>query len=189
MYTNPKYINDLGGILALSGEGVETYLAPGSEANALAQAGAFGVVTPLPVSAPAPLYASVRAAQLEAVRWIDTFLAGIVGNVPADEKLAWPQKEAAAQAVADGVASPAQEALIADEALITGETLADLADLILTKATIFRAVVSRVSGLRRKIEAALEAEPDPFKYEQILEDGRAVALAMAVELGLADPPS
>ena len=131
-----------------------------------------------------PAYATADAAKAALVAWIDEFTAGVTGAVPKDEKLSWDAKEAAAKAHQAGTADAEQTALLQGEADLTGESLADLSTAIITKATTFRTVVSKVAGLRRSMGVAIDAESDPYQYEIILNNGKTQAEAMAAALGL-----
>lgn len=126
-----------------------------------------------------------QAAALQAVNeFAQRFTEGVTGPVPLDEKLSWDAKEAAAKAVIAGNATLEQQSLLDDEAALTSETTADLANVIVTKATLYRQVVSRVAGLRRALTVQIEAEVDPYKYEAILQAGQAQAAQLTASLGL-----
>ena len=140
-----------------------------------------GIIEPYAVP---PAFATADAAKAAMVAWIDEFTAGVTGAVPKDEKLSWDAKEAAAKAHQAGTADAEQTALLQGEADLTGESLADLSTAIITKATTFRTVVSKVAGLRRAMGTAIDAESDPYNYETILVNGKTQAEAMAAALGL-----
>jgi len=108
----------------------------------------------------------------------------VTGPVPLDEKLSWDAKEAAAKAVIAGTATTEQQSLLDDEAALTSETTASLANTIVSKATLYRKVVSRVAGLRRVLTAQIEAETDPYNYSVILEAGKTHAAQLADSIGL-----
>jgi hypothetical protein len=88
---------------------------------------------------------------------VDACTLAITGLVPADEKLSWPTKEAAARAHIAGTADAAQTALLTGEATATGETLDALAAKIAANATVYRAAISTLTGLRRVGMAAVES--------------------------------
>lgn len=134
----------------------------------------------------APPYDSADSAVLALVAWIERFIAPLVAGTPASERLAWPTKEAAAAAYQAGTQNPAQAALIEGEAAIAGEDPGDLADLILAKAETYRTAVAAISGMRRKVTAAIEAETDPAQYEVILDTAKSEAVQLATDLGLAE---
>lgn len=131
-----------------------------------------------------PVYATAEEAYEAMIAWVDAFNRTVTGPVPADEKLAWVYKDAAARAIDAGTADAAQLALIDAEAAITGETREDLAAKIIVKSNLYRQVVAAVSGLRRKTGAAIDAASDPYQYEAILAAAQAEAAALATSLGL-----
>lgn len=131
-----------------------------------------------------PAYATADEAKVAMVTWIDEFTEGVTGAVPKDEKLSWDAKEAAAKAVIAGNATAEQQSLLDDEAALTSETTANLANVIVTKAALYRQVVSRVAGLRRVLTAQIEAEADPYNYDAILQAGQVQAQQLADSLGL-----
>lgn len=131
-----------------------------------------------------PVYATAGEAHEAMIAWADAFNRTVTGPVPADEKLAWVYKDAAARAIDAGTADAAQLALIDDEAAITGETREELAAKIIVKSNLYRQVVAAVSGLRRKSGAAIDAASDPYQYEVILAAAQAEAAALATSLGL-----
>lgn len=187
MFTDVRLMNDEGGLLARRrGDGIEEYLEPGSEAHTLAQSGAFGAIAPLPVEALRPVYGDARLARLAVTAWINGFLAPLVEDVPLEERLSWAAKEVAARAHVAGAAEAHQTAFLSAEAAFLGETLDGLAGKVIAKADLFREVVARVAGLRRKLDAQIEAATDPFEYEAILAAGIAEASALAEGLGLSD---
>jgi hypothetical protein len=126
-----------------------------------------------------------KVAALQAVNeFAQSFTEGVTGPVPLDEKLSWDAKEAAAKAVIAGEATLEQQSLLDDEAALTSETTVNLANTIVSKATIYRQVVSRVAGLRRVLTAQIEAETDPYNYDLILEAGKTQAEQLANSIGL-----
>lgn len=135
----------------------------------------------------APVYIKHADAIAALTAYVDQFAATVTGAVPIDEKLSWPAKEAAAQALTDGAESTAQLALLKDEADLTGETPAELAAVILGKAAVYRSVVSRIAGLRRATTSAIDAADtaqDAKAYDTILGGAKAQAQTLAAGLGL-----
>lgn len=131
-----------------------------------------------------PKYPTKAAAIQAAIDFAQSFTEGVTGPVPLDEKLSWDAKEAAAKAFIAGTATAEQQSLLDDEAALMSEETADLANVIVSKAAIYRKVVSRVAGLRRALTAQIEAEADPYKYEAILVAGQAQAQQLAESLGV-----
>jgi|GEM_PF-4372181 len=126
----------------------------------------------LPGEIPVPTFTATTAhaaviAAIEAVE--ETLTAG----VPLAEKLSWATKEQAALAVLGGTDSPADTALLAGEASITGETVVELAARIIAAAEAYRFAASRMAGIRRAAEKAIAAAVTSDDLRQ------AVALAEA----------
>ncbi|MDP4033640.1 MAG: hypothetical protein Q8P60_12455 [Pseudorhodobacter sp.] len=167
------------------------FLLPGGSVVSPAYAGwanedGYTLAEAPPRPAPAPpsldeVKASARAAMLA---WINDFTAIFTVDTPADERLSWDAKEAAAAAQIAGNADPRQVALLADEATITGETVDNLALLILANADLYRAVIARVSGLRRTTRVAINAAESPEAVQAVLDAAKARALALAASLGV-----
>lgn len=135
----------------------------------------------------APLkYPNADAAKAALTAWAEAATAAITGPVPADEKIAWPAKEAAARAILAGEASADQVTLVGTEAAITGEAVAELCGKIVARADLFRAVVAAVSGIRRKASRLID-ESQPAEFPEILIDARIAAQQAAAALGLMLP--
>jgi len=147
---------------------------------------------PEPVSEPAPQHPGVidwaqletpdpaadlaqarAAAEAALLGRIDAVAEALTGLVPLAEKLSWIPKEEAAQAIADGTASPADRALLEGEAAVTGESVADLAARILKNAGAWRLAIAWLSGLRRRTLAALAQAPDAGGIAAALAEGMA----------------
>lgn len=188
MFQNLKIVNPLGGIQAERiDDGVSVYFAPGELVHDLALAGTLGPVAPYvppPPPEKAPTYATEAEAVAAMVAWIEEFTDPLIGGTPEEERLSWPVKEVAARAYLGGAPSDDERAMIEGEAAVTGEDAAELAELILAKAAPYRAAVSALAGLRRKVAAALAAVTDPHQYEPTLLAAKEEARALAVSLGL-----
>lgn len=148
-----------------------------------------GAFVPPPV-APGPLPEELLAdAKTDGIArmlaWAGDFMARFTADTPADERLSWDAKEQAARAQVAGTADAQQVALLEAEATITGETVDNLALLILANAELFRAVVGRVSGLRRVTRDAIMAAQTPESVQAVLDAAQEQALAMAADLGIA----
>ena len=132
-----------------------------------------------------PRYATADEAKLAMITWINAFEGSVTGQTSDLEPLSWTTKEDAARAVVAGTATPEQVKMIDEEvALVPGDTAATLATAIIKKADLYRKIAPRITGLRRATTAALDAEPDPAKYEAILAAAQSQAVAMAGELGI-----
>ncbi|MGR3760877.1 hypothetical protein ACUXV3_12220 [Roseobacteraceae bacterium NS-SX3] len=140
-----------------------------------------GVLTERPVL---PLYPTLESAQAAMANWIDGFLQQVSGRVPEFERASWPAKAAAARAIQAGTATGDQTALVLGEADVVGETIEETAALIVENAAPYEVIIGKATGLRRVLNAQLEAAADPLEYEAILEAGRDQALALAADLGI-----
>ena len=135
----------------------------------------------------APLrFPNSDAAKSAIVAWATAATASITGPVPADEKIAWPAKEAAARAILAGEATGDQLTLVGTEANFTGEEVGALCAKIIGRADLFRSAVAAVSGIRRKAAARIDAAA-PAEFEDILTDARIEAQQAAASLGLVIP--
>lgn len=110
--------------------------------------------------AAAALDAAREAARGDLLADIDAAVRAMTGTVPEAEKLSWTTKEAAALAHEADSATPEQAAMLAAEAGITGETLADLAGRVLAAAAAYRQAAAVIAGIRRKYEAEIDAAGD-----------------------------
>ena len=125
------------------------------------------------------LYSAKRAVSL----FISRLVEDITGTIPTEEKLSWTVKENAAKAIVNGVNTDEEYALISGEAELTGETVLDLANKIVAKASLYRSVVAKVAGLRRSTYTELENSPVEA-YKAILEAAKVKALNLKSSMGL-----
>lgn len=142
-----------------------------------------------PVLEPEPLDPGEARARL--LIMLDAAARPILAAYPEAERLSWPAKEAEAAAVlaADVLDLDAAPLLLAEiaaqqaiaPAAVTAEQLATKAATVLAKAAAWRALISAVSGLRQRYEAAIAgAEDDPARRDVL-------AAAAAETMGLAGP--
>lgn len=143
----------------------------------------------LVMSPPVPTAAEVDDLKLDAKRRVvaraDQLGEVIAGLAPNFEKHSWPDKRAAAAAVAAGltVADEPRIAILEAERQVTGETLADLAAKILANVDLanpanYYAAVGLIAGQRRMTLAAIDALADPATVK---EDIAAVIAAAEAE--------
>ncbi len=119
------------------------------------------------------------AAKVQLMALVDTVTAVITGDVPLAEKLSWGSKEDAARAIVAGKADPRQSALIAGEAEVTGEDEPSLAARIISNADAYRAVIARLTGLRRRAEVAIARATDTSSVEIAMAELSAGVAAVA----------
>ena len=124
------------------------------------------------VTADSRAAAALSEARTEAAARLAALIEAATGalseGVPLAEQLIWSAKEAAAQAVLAGTATVAQEALLQEEAGLSGETVMELAGKILSHAEAYRVGVTRYVGLRRQASAQLAACTTPEELASVL---------------------
>ena len=128
--------------------------------------------------ADARLAAEKAAVKRWLVRHLEDTARAVTGDIPGSETLSWTEKEAEARAVleADQAGTPPPVApLLAGECAETGETLGDLAARVAARAELFRAVQAGLTGLRRSVEARLDAARTPEDLHTIRADADARA--------------
>lgn len=113
---------------------------------------------------------------------IEAVEAALTSGVPLGEKLSWATKEQAAAAVLAGSPTDADTALLAGEASITGETVAELAQRIIAAAEAYRFAASRMAGIRRAAEKAIATAPDAAALEQVVATAQAQCAAIVEEI-------
>ena len=133
----------------------------------LAECAAAGITPsvsdPPPAAVTAPIdMAAVKAdAKRRVAARADAIAELITGTVPLSERLSWPTKDVAARAVLAGTATPSQQVILAAEAQVSGESIADLAASIVANADAYMAASGMIAGQRRKTMAAIDALTDP----------------------------
>lgn len=133
-----------------------------------------------------PTFATLDEARAAMREWIDAAADRITGNVPQAERDSWAEKYATASTLIAGGTPPASsQEMLEIEASFTGETVAALSTRIVAKAEKFSKVAGVISGLRRKTDAALAAETDPYLYAAILDAAKLAAQDQAATLGFA----
>lgn len=131
-----------------------------------------------------PSIADVKAKAIaEMLAWITGFLAPFTAGVPDDEVTSWPRKAEAARLHLAG----APQRMILAEAAITGEAPDVLARTIVAKADAYEAIISTVTGLRRKTEEEINAAISPEQVQAVLTDAKATATKLAATLGAPTP--
>lgn len=101
---------------------------------------------------------SAKTSALQVLRRVITTQADtFIGKYPESERLAWPQKEAGAQAILAGERNTALTEIVEIEAADLKVDVAELATQIIAKAREFRQASARLSAIRQKTEAAILA--------------------------------
>ncbi|UXO94004.1 hypothetical protein Pan4_17 [Pseudanabaena phage Pan4] len=136
----------------------------------------------LPGEIPAVTFdpATSRAAVLAAIARVEDAL---TAGVPLAEKLSWPSKEAAARAVEAGTGAALDNALLAGESALTGETVEELATRIIASADAYRFAVSRMAGIRRGAERRIAQAQTPAQLEQAVAWAEAACAAIIEAAG------
>jgi len=88
--------------------------------------------------------------------------------VPQAERDSWATKAGAARAFVAGTATAAQTAMLSAESAVTGESDADLAASIITKADAYATFAAAMSGLRRATTMAIDGAADPGEAQAAL---------------------
>lgn len=126
-----------------------------------------------------------RVALRDVHEWITAALAPYTDGVPPEEVASWPLKAAAAKAHLDGV----PQAMIADEAALTGESADALAALILSLNAPYTRVIASLTGLRRTARRAISAAKTPGEVATALETILTSASTLAATLAAGSDPA
>lgn len=128
-----------------------------------------------------PAY-SVDEANGDLVALLSAVPSAILASYPEGEPQSWPAKEAeAVVAAAVGTPAPADYPLLRDEiaatlgidgADVTSAQISAKASAVLAKAAAWRALVSRIAGLRQRYSAALEAAGSAAERADIIAEVR-----------------
>lgn len=136
---------------------------------------------------PEELAAHTLAARIEAKQRLataaDAMAQVLTGVVPLAEQLSWPVKEAAARATLAGTADSGQTALLAAEAVVAGETVADLAGKVIANAAAYHAASGYIAGWRRKTMQDVDTAADDAAIAAIVSQAIAEAEAQMAALG------
>lgn len=128
----------------------------------------FSKAQSIETCAQAGLNAARGAAGRRLALLIETAMTELSGPLPLEEKLAFPAKEAAARALLAGEAAAAQLELISVEAEAAGETPEALARRVVARAGDWHAALARLTGLRRRVAAAVAGAATPEAVEEAL---------------------
>lgn len=131
-----------------------------------------GLSAPLEPQAAAPALAEIKAAaQANVVSKQEAFGDILASDVSTYERASWPSKEIAARAQLTSTASASELALLTAEtnARGNGETVTDLANLIVTNADAFNLIIGSMSGFRRTAYASIEAATDAAGVQSALD--------------------
>lgn len=131
----------------------------------------------------APPIEDLRADALASVQaWATRFTAQFTAGYSPEEIASWPVKADAARKHLAGE----PQAIITDEAALTGEDPNDLATLVVQMADQYETVIAKVTGLRRATRNAIEAATTKEAIDQIVAGALSQAEAMIADLGLQD---
>jgi hypothetical protein len=162
------------------------YVALIAAQNAGATITADGSGAPVAAQPPSRSMDELKADARAAMRdYISRFLAQFVANTPSAEIASWPTKAAEARAfLAGGPAS----VIIQKEASVTGETVSNLAAIIVAKADRYSEIIGLVSGLRRKVDAEIDAASSPAALASVIQSSKSAATALAISVGAQPAP-
>ena len=114
-----------------------------------------------------PTLADIRAHAIAAMgHQIDVFTAQFTSGVPAAELASWPTKTSEAEKVLEGGTS----AMIDAEAKMMGQTAQEVATVIAETSAEYTTIIGKVSGLRRKTEAAINKATDEAGVADVLKE-------------------
>jgi hypothetical protein len=123
----------------------------------------------------------VRATAISAMlARINAFTATFTDGVPITELASWPTKATEAAKVIAGGSS----AMITAEAEALGQVPMLVAETIVARSDLYLAIIGRVSGLRRKTEAAIAAATTAAQVDAAMQAALIEAQALAGSLGL-----
>lgn len=122
------------------------------------------------------------AARLEIAQHMSELMEQITGAVPLFEMLSWGTKALAARAVLSGFASEADRMTIETEAAVMGEAAQTLAARIVARADEYQNTIARMTGERRRIDAAISAASSAATVAQVMAGARS-ALQRGVSNG------
>lgn len=111
------------------------------------------------------------------------FLALLTEGATTEERDTWHPKQLAATAHKDGSADADQTSMLQFEAGLTGETLDELSDNILTKAKRYRKLAGLASGHRRATMILINAATTAREVISIMEIAKTKAEALAASIG------
>ena len=134
---------------------------------------------------PPPLEQLKDEARAAMIAWATNFMSQFMAGTIAAEPFSWGTKADAARAYKAGAASPDQAMMIETEAGVTGETPLALCGKIIAQADLYTTVIAFSTGLRRRVNAEIDAATDAAQLQPILDQAKADALATAAELGIA----
>lgn len=106
----------------------------------------------------------------------------LVSHTPPGLRDSWTAKAAAAHAVIAGTATQLQTDIIAAEAAITGESVADLADSIVANESDYLIFAGKVSGAHRHARNLILAASDAAGIEDALTEMRTARDDLLAEL-------
>ena len=130
---------------------------------------------------PMQTYEEAEAAVLG---WIEEVMVAVKGPTISAEEGVLAAKATAASAYLEGTATDQQKNVIEDEASITGEDPKDLAELIMRKATAYGPILSKTTGLKRKLLADLKECRTPKERIYTMAKTKVIAIRMLQDFGI-----
>ena len=132
---------------------------------------------------PAPdMDALRRDARKAVLAFADKIASRLTDGYPDAERASWVAKQAEARAIVAGEADPAAYPVIAAEIALTGRDAAELAPVILAKASVYERAAGMISGLRQATLAAVDAAVSAEEIAAVLASAKAQAEAKFAEL-------
>ncbi len=145
-------------------------------------------IEPEPEAAPEPPF-TAAVARAALIRLIEGATQPILNAYPAAERLSWDAKEAEAKAFMEA-AEPVlwHYAMLRDEVAselaidagdVTAQQLAGKAEAVLWMAAQWRALISALSGIRKRVETDIYSATDDAARRAVVEAARAAISAVA----------
>lgn len=119
-----------------------------------------------------PVYKTIEEAKSSLYDLLNNFTFSVTGEYPKDEQASWVVKESAARKFLAGTADLTEVNLLQTEANLTGETLIELSELIVSISNNYRMIIANVTGIRRVAERQFAAVIDANDYWNIIEEAR-----------------
>ncbi len=134
---------------------------------------------------PPPLEIIQAEAKRSVVGWINALTDQLTSKYSTIEIAGFVAKKIEAEKAAAG--DPGPFPMLESEATLTGETVADLAAVVLAKDAAYEAITAAVTGLRRNTFTAIDAATSAPDVQAAIDAAKVSASAMAEAMGLIVP--
>ena len=124
-------------------------------------------------------------AKRSVIGWINALTEQLTSKYSTIEIAGFVAKKIEAEKVQGG--EPGPFPMLESEATLTGETVTDLAAVVLTKDAAYEAITATVTGLRRNTFTAIDAATGAPDVQAAIDAAKVSASGMAEAMGLAVP--